>query len=357
MTRRGRKERVPETAADVADGQELDEQGGWWTAPSTGSVAVATSVVRRLAWVLLICGPVLGGWALLSQPGADARPAPVVEASGGDVAGPGGFAEMYVAAFLRAGEGSQSELAAFYPRAQDVELAGEPGAVQVGQIAAVRVAEVAPGRYWSVTVAARVLEPGPAKPADAGSDEQPVVRMRFFRVPIEADRAGGPLAALALPAEVAAPTASAPKAELAYGAPLAAQASDPAVDTLAQFVTAYLAGSGDLSRYLSPGMRLAPVRPAPYRSATVTQIAVETAFQDDDGDGQVGAPSGRERLRLVVDVQTVRPDGVARPLSYALTLAGRDGRWEVAALDATPKVTLPETPPATASPTAHSPAQ
>ncbi|MFG2885743.1 conjugal transfer protein [Streptomyces sp. NPDC048297] len=349
MTRPGRKGRAREAVADVAVDQELEERGGWWTSPSTGSVAVATSVVRRLAWALMIAGPVLGGWAIVAQPSAGARPAPVVQSSSGDTAGPGGFAEMYVAAFLRAGEGSQSELAAFYSRAGDLELGGKPDAVQVGQIAAVRVQEIAPGRYWSVMVAARVLEPAPETSGFGG--EQPLIRMRFFQVPVEADRDGGPLAALALPAEVAAPTGSTPKAELAYGTPLPAQASDPAVDTLSRFFAAYLSGSGELGRYLSPGTRLSPVRPAPYRSATVVQVAVETAFQDSDGDGRIGAPAGGERLRLVADVKAARPDGIARPLSYALTLAGRDGRWEVAALDATPKVTLPYLPSTpTASP-------
>ncbi|MFB8031742.1 hypothetical protein ACFC5Z_02045 [Streptomyces sp. NPDC056004] len=241
--------------------QELEEQGGWWTSPSTGSVAVVTGVVRRLAWGLLIAGPVLGGWAIVSQPGAD-RPAPVVQASSSDVAGPGGFAEMYVAAFLRAGEGSQDELAAFYSGARDLELGGKPDAVQVGQIAAVRVGEIAPGRYWSVTVAARVLEPAASSASSSAGGGQPVLRMRFFQVPVEADREGGPLAALALPAEVAAPTGGTPQAELAYGRPLPAQASDPAVDTLSQFFAAYLSGSGELGRYLSPGTRLSPVRPA-----------------------------------------------------------------------------------------------
>ncbi|MFE6153668.1 conjugal transfer protein [Streptomyces sp. NPDC057889] len=356
MTRR-RKERAREAAADVAVGEELEEQGGWWTSPSTGSVAVATNVVRRLAWGLLISGPLLGGWAIVSQPAADTRPAPVVQSSSGDTAGPGGFAEMYVAAFLRAGEGSQGELAAFYPRAEDLELGGKPDAAQVGQIAAVRVTEVAPGRYWSVTVAARVLEPAVKNTANSTESERPLIRMRFFQVPVEADRDGGPLAALALPAEISAPTGSAPKAELAYGAPLPAQASDPAVDTLNQFFAAYLSGSGELGRYISPGTHLSPVRPAPYRSATVTQIAAETAFQDSDGDGRIGAPAGRERLRLVVDIKTARTDGIARPLSYALTLAGRDGRWEVAALDPTPKVTLPDLPTTSTASLSPSPTQ
>ncbi|MFZ3562881.1 conjugal transfer protein [Streptomyces sp. BH097] len=356
MKRRSRKEQ-PEPEDAVASGQELEERGGWWTSPSTGSVAVATNVVRRLAWALLITGPVLGGWALVSQPSADAHPAPLVQSTGGDSAGPGGFAEMYVAAFLRAGDGSQEDLAAFYPRAADLELGGKTDAVQVGQIASVRVKEIAPGRYWSVTVAARVLEPAAKKTADsngATSGASAGVRQRFFQVPVEADREGGPLTALALPAEIAAPTGKTPKAELAYGAALPAQASDPAVDTLSAFFASYLSGTGELGRYLSPGTRLAPVRPAPYRSATVTQISAETAFQDSDGDGRIGAPAGRERLRLVVDVKAARPDGVARPLSYALTLAGRDGRWEVAALDATPQITLPD---ATAASPSHSPAQ
>ncbi|MFD0515922.1 conjugal transfer protein [Streptomyces aureus] len=342
MKRRSRKERTRHEVVDVA-GQELDEQSGWWTSPSTGSVAVATNLVRRLAWALLISGPLLGGWAIVSQSAAGAHSAPVVQSSsGGDMTGPGGFAEMYVAAFLRAGEGSQGELAAFYPRAEDLELGGKPDAVQVGQIAAVRVKEVAPGRFWSVTVAVRVLEPAAKNTANSTASERPLIRMRFFRVPVEADRGGGPLAALALPAEISAPTGGAPKAELAYGAPLPAQASDPAVATLTEFFAAYLSGSGELGRYISPGTRLSSVRPAPYRSATVTQVAVENTFQDSDGDGRIGAPAGRERLRLVVDVHAARPDGIARPLSYALTLAGRDGRWEVAALDDTPQITLPD---------------
>ncbi|MFD4715342.1 hypothetical protein ACFWN5_37560 [Streptomyces sp. NPDC058430] len=346
------------SGADVAVDQELGEQGGWWTSPSTGSVAVATSVVRRLAWALLISGPVLGGWAIVSQPSADAAPAPVVQSSNGDTAGPGGFAEMYVAAFLRAGEGSQGELAAFYSRAGDLELGGKPDAVQVGQIAAVRVKEIAPGRYWSVTVAARVLEPSVKNSTDSSTGaDQPLIRMRFFQVSVEADRGGGPLASLALPSEVAAPTGRMPKAQLAYGDPLPAQASDPAVDTLSQFFGAYLSGGGELGRYISPGTRLSPVRPAPYRSATVTQVAVENTFQDGDGDGRIGAPAGRERLRVVVDIKAARPDGIARPLLYALTLVGRDGRWEVAALDSTPQITLPDLPAASTSAPSNSPVQ
>ncbi|WP_331720034.1 conjugal transfer protein [Streptomyces sp. NBC_00147] len=354
MRRRSRQGHARQAAADVAADPELDEQGGWWTSPSTGSVAVATSAVRRLAWALMIAGPVLGGWAIMSQPSADTQSAPVVQSSSRDTAGPGGFAELYVAAFLRAGEGSQSELAAFYSGATDLELGGKPDAVQVGQIAAVRVKEISPGRYWSVTVAARVLE---SAPKNSAAGEQPLIRMRFFQVPVEADRDGAPLAALALPAEVTAPAGANPKAEFAYGSPLPAQASDPAVDTLSQFFGAYLSGSGELGRYVSPGTRLSPVRPAPYRSATVTQVAVETAFQDSDGDGRIGAPAGRERLRLVVSVKAARPDGIARPLSYALTLAGRDGRWEVAALDSTPQIALPDLPDTSTASPSNSPTQ
>ncbi|MFF1400038.1 hypothetical protein ACFVZD_40410 [Streptomyces sp. NPDC058287] len=315
MTRASPTARARRAGADTGVDQELQEQGGWWTSPSTGSVAVATSVMRRLAWALMIAGPVLGGWALVSQPSADAHPAPVVKSSSGDVAGPGGFAEMYVAAFLRAGEGSQNELAAFYPRAADLELGGKPDAVQVGQIAAVRVKDIAPGRYWSVTVAARVLEPTPKNSAASSNGEQPLIRMRFFQVPIEADRDSGPLTALALPAEVAASSGASSKAELVYGTPMPAQASDPAVDTLSAFFASYLSGSGELGRYVSPGTRLSPVRPAPYRAVTITQVAVERDFQDSDGDERIGAPAGRERLRLVVDVKAARTDGIARPLS------------------------------------------
>ncbi|MFE6497047.1 hypothetical protein [Streptomyces sp. NPDC057748] len=47
MMRRSRKERARWSDADAVADQELEEQGGWWMSPSTGSVVV-TGVVRRL---------------------------------------------------------------------------------------------------------------------------------------------------------------------------------------------------------------------------------------------------------------------------------------------------------------------
>ncbi|MFI8930620.1 conjugal transfer protein [Streptomyces sp. NPDC053474] len=355
MMRRGRHS-ADLKAAEVVEAavQEPVEQGGWWTGSSTGAAALAVTAVRRTAWALLVAGPLLGGWALVTQPEASARPQAVVRQASGDQAGPAGFAEMYVAAYLRAGEGSQDELAVFYPGAGDLELAGKPGAVQVGQVAAVRVKEVAAQRYWSITVAARVLDPPGAKAVkadqDSGDRSASGVRVRYFQVPLKAAQVGGTLVAATLPAEVSMPAAQ-DEAVLAYGPVRSAQASDPAVDTLTAFFGAYLAGHGELARYVSPGTRLAAVRPAPYESVTVDQLRVAGASADD---GQVGPPSGRERLRLVVQVRGERADGVAQPLAYALTLAGRDGRWEVAALDATPALNITGPPSSSAaSPPTH----
>ncbi|WP_157877464.1 conjugal transfer protein [Streptomyces odonnellii] len=294
--------------------------------------------MRRTAWVLLIAGPLLGAVALASQPSAPSGPATVIERGEG-ATGPAGFAEMYVAAYLDAGEGSEEELAVFYPDAASLDLSGPAGAVRVQRVAAVGVKDVSV-QYWTVTVAVRVLQPSPQNGAqqDEGQVEasgavKEVAQQRYFQVAVFARKAGGQdLVATTLPAEVASPTAGEGPG-LEYGSVRAATGSDPAVGTLRAFFGAQLAGQGEVSRYVSPGAVLDAVRPAPYRQVRITQIAV--AGRDSDVP-ELGDPQGAEVAQLLVQVEAQRPDGVVRPLAYAVDLRGRDGRWEVAAVGGAP---------------------
>ncbi|MFF0629767.1 conjugal transfer protein [Streptomyces sp. NPDC004296] len=306
-----------------------------WATVSTGAVANWTAVVRWGAWALVLAGPLLGGWALASAARPAAAPvraeAPRTVTSSADAVAPAGFAELYVAAYLNAGSGDAAveEVASYYPPARGMSWETGTGQVASARSAyAVQVRQVAAG-YWSVTVAARLN--GPAK------DAAPV---RYFQVPVRAVGKAGAAqwVAAALPAEVAAPTARAGSApNLAYGPAHAPASSDPAAQTVEGFLGAYLAGRGDVERYLSPGAMVHAIRPAPYSSVTLTQISEHGPGPAEGAAAQV-PPDGVER-HLLVDVVGQRPGAGGLPMTYALELRSRGGRWEVAALEAAPALT------------------
>ncbi|MFD4392881.1 conjugal transfer protein [Streptomyces sp. NPDC058495] len=332
---------VPEQTRAAREHGRVEEAGlpaeaGGWELGSLGASANAVTVLRRSAWVLLLAGPVLGAWALLAGPEvvraevAAERPAAVAV----DSSGPGGFAELFVTAYLEAEEGRTGEvLAAFMPGAGPATLSGGGGGQVVEQAAAVRVRAVSAG-YWAVTVAARV-RPAELPAAKPERDEaEPAVGLRYFRVPVRSG-ASGELAAVALPAEVGAlPVGQAP--ELGYGQAAEPSAADPGVRTLQGFFTSYLAGGGEVDRYMPPGSRLTPIVPAPYAWARVERVA-------EYGTNAPGAafPEGAQipdgtRRRLLVDVTASERAGAERALTYAVALKARDGRWEVEAVEAAP---------------------
>ncbi|MET8747270.1 conjugal transfer protein [Streptomyces sp. NPDC004728] len=323
--------RRKEHAQDVLPGE-----AGGWSLGSLGAAANTVTVLRRTAWALMVAGPVLAGWALVSQPAVTAPAAPIRQeqpAAGQSAAGPGGFAELFVNAYLTAGAGTEELLAPFLPNARDVSLTAEPGVQRAQEVAAVRVQLVSSG-YWSVTVAARVTPVGPTdgkkkpKPDQVGAGAGPV--LRYFQVPVRTGT-GGALAAAALPAEVGAPL-SAEAPVLAYGQSVPVRSTDPAGQTLTGFFAAYLAGSGELDRYLSPGTALAAVSPAPYTQVEVDRLA-EVGTNDP---GSSGPQSDGARRRLLVDITASDPGGQKRPLTYAITITARDGRWEIASVEGAP---------------------
>lgn len=333
MSRRSRKARSPRDAQDaVAD--DVVETGGW-VALSAGGAALISTVVRWSAWGLLLAGPLLGAAALLqSAPSVGVPQAPAASAAPArDTAGPAGFAELYVAAYVTAGRGEEAQLQPFFPGARDVSLEVDPDVQQAERLAAVRVKQVQEG-YWSVTVAARVEATAKDKGAKANEDAaggQPV--LRYFQVPV-ASVAGGGFAAVSLPAEVSSRGGSASEESTpAYGPAVPGARGDAAVAAVQEFLAAYLSGAGELDRYLSPRTRMQAVSPPPYEEVSVRQLA------EAGGDFQAGAAAkDGARRKLLVDIDATDSLGHTRPLTYALTLQGRDGRWEVAALDAAPSL-------------------
>nr|WP_237550636.1 conjugal transfer protein [Streptomyces sp. SID8354] len=295
-----------------------------------------TAVVRWSAWGLLLTGPLLGGWALASAAAPVAVPtraeAPRVQSASSDAVAPAGIAEVYVAAYVKAGDSDADaeEFAAFYPAARSMTWPSQGGAERAESASAVQVRQVS-ARYWSVTVAVWIAGSSKGK-GDAG-------QLHYFQVAVRSTAGAKGTAtgwvAAALPAEVAAPTAEVAKPpELSYGSRHAPLASDPAVQTVQGFLAAYLTGQGDVERYLSPGITLHPVRPAPYTAVTLTQIADHGQGPAEGAEAQT-PPDGVQR-RLLVDVAGERHGGGERAMTYAIELRSRGGRWEIAALEAAP---------------------
>lgn len=224
---------------------------------------------------------------------------------------------------------------------------------QVTRIGAADSHEVQPG-LWSVLVAADVTESAPSAgepPDDSGDDpstadesSEQVTTRRYFRLAVAVDDAGG-AGALGLPAPTAAPPAV--DAQLAY--PVTVNSGEPVAAAAAEFLTAYLTGSGPLERIVSPGSTLRAPDPPPYRVVEETQVRAHT----DPGELADGEP-----LRIVVDGRAETPDR-AVDLQYALTLTVRAGRWEVVAIDpaparADPSSTTPTQQPPPPTPSATS---
>lgn len=367
LTRRPAERAQPEAQPVVEEEWDIDEAaadddriGGW----STGARANTSTVLRWAAWGLLVISPVLGIAALARASTAGATQ-PTVKASaptGTGSQGAAGFATLFVAQYLQAGEGDEDTLAAYYPAAGDLQLEGAPGRQHGEQLTVVRLRQTDP-QVWSVTIAARIVsDTAPAAtPSSAAADADPDERasashesadeaVRYFQVPIAFGPAGGGATgytALSMPAEVAAP-ARIKTPDLIYGPVQAAVTDDPRTEAVTEFLTAYLTGSGELDRYLAPGTQLSAITPAPYTSVRVDQLQIEG---DQASEPVTSVPSDGTRTRLVVTVRATGHDQVRVPLSYALTLKSRAGRWEIASLDGAPSPVLPtQAPQPTAAP-------
>ncbi|MBT2439837.1 conjugal transfer protein [Streptomyces sp. ISL-36] len=360
-----RRDEVEPQDWDIDEGPQ--DVAGW----STGAQANMSAAIRWTAWGLLILGPLLGAFAYLSAPAqagaSQKKPAPTAPAATG-AQGAAGLAQLFVAAYIEAGEGDQAKLAAYYPDATGLRLEGDSGRRRGEQLTVVRLRQTDPG-VWSVTVAARITDTkAPAKPSDGdrpdgkGDAKAAAARaVRYFQVPVAtAPTAGGAsgYTALAMPAEVAAPEQIKAPA-LVYGPMRPALPTDPRTQAVTEFLTAYLTGAGELDRYLAPGTKLTAIAPAPYTGVAVDSLAIEG---EKGTEPVTTVPGDGTTLRLLVALRATGHDEVRLPLTYALALKTRGGRWEIASLDGAPAPARPATPatgvsapPSTLNPTPATP--
>ncbi|MFI6358012.1 conjugal transfer protein [Streptomyces sp. NPDC050743] len=267
---------------------------------------------RLAVWTVIAAGPVALAVAVASTPTTVQAAAPgksTAVRTAAAVADPAGYAQLFVSAWLRsrADDATTAQARLAQSMAPDVDLpdpaTGAPSKPE--SVTAVRTAQRADGA-WSVTVAAQY--------ADG--------RLRYYAVPVVAARDGASFTVTGAPAVVAGP-ARAVAAKSPY------RVSVPGGDlslAVGEFLAAYLTGAGEVSRYLAPGVRLAPVSPAPYTAVLVQQVSAA-----DQTAAAEHVPADGTRVRVLARVKA-RDAGGRWPLAYELVLKARSSRWEVAGL-------------------------
>lgn len=320
------------------------------------SAAVTTRLVTVGMWLLILAGPVLGLAAVMTDTDVPAtttgaRPSreDVVQRS---AIGPGDFAIRYVTTWLSA-DGSDPEdmetIQKFFPDATELPPLAATRTASGLRVAAAH--EVRPG-YWAVTVVGQVVEyvPSSGKTKDDTDTPTPAAfpGLSYWQVGVLAHgnpASGGTSAsregsakrpsyvATGFPSLVAAP-AHGELPESGYGT--AVDGAPGALgDTISEFLRLYLTGSSEISRYLAPNADISAPTRAPYLDSEVLSLA---AAGDAVDLTTGGSPANGERLRMLATVQPYTDAGAGPPMQYALTLAGRADRWEVAALDPAPRL-------------------
>lgn len=299
-----------------------------WSAPSRRAVP-GTQLIRALVWASLVCGPIALAvhWQAVQAPVPAQTPG--APATGESAAlGPTGWAERAVAAYV---EGDLDAVRAFFPTTSESRLPAEPSPLPGLRTTPVGAQELAEG-YWGVTVAVAAPRQDPQTPA-----------VRYFTLGVVETGDGAGWAAVGLPGEVAAPPGGA--------APEPDQAARPLprgelTDTVERWARAYLAGEGELARYLAPESELVPVSPAPYTDLAVRSVSTSAAHQELLS----GTPAEGTAVDVLAHVKATDAADRHWPLDYALTLARRSGRWEVSDLHTAPRRTNAPDPASSASP-------
>lgn len=354
---------------------------GWSSGAAHGA-----GLVRLLVLAALLAGPValLLWWQGGTRQAAQAPTAAVAQQDPGEVAAVGNFAEEFVTAWLTTPAGNEQALS-FYlqtssgfrlpstvSRIQNVAVAdvmhvqdyapaptapaastGQDGAGEEA-VGGERQSDVAsPSTTWQVTVAADVEEPD--------STGARVMVRRYFAVPVLVHlgaanggdaSAAAPTApsasaassvavasmpvrqmrALLLPTPVAGPV-SGQGAELAYNQQV--DVTGGLGTSISQFLAAYATGSGDVTRYVTPGHAIEAITPAPYLSVQVQSVLA----REDDSTSD--APSDGQQAQVLVTAVFGNRDQQPSNTQYALDLTARGGRWEISAIAPGPALTLP----------------
>lgn len=307
---------LPDTDPSASDALPIADAAS--TVTATWSTRVAT-VALMAALLLGPVGAAAGVMAWINTaPAPQPTPAPAPDLSG-QRAAVSEYAQRVVVAWLTATQANPEPLRAV------MGAQASTRSMQPYTVADTTTADIvrATDTLWSVTVAATV------------TDARERTARRFYQVPVQwwPDR----LAAVTLPTPVSGRPAAEPPAT-AY--PTIVALTSPLAVSVTDFLTAYLTGDGDLTRYLTPGVSMLALTPPAYRAVELLDLRADADLDP------TATPTDAQQVKVLTAAVAETAKNQSVDMDYALTLTARDGRWEITAIDPVPALdpTPPDTP-------------
>lgn len=316
---------------ELAEQEPAIEHTGVRTSSYTaGSQATANAIVGAFYLAVVLC-VVLSVLAFM-------KPATVAIAAEGGGSQPlsaatestGAFALGFVGAWLSASSEDFTSLQNYVAMNSSADLPSAPTVYKDLAVASITPAESSD--LVSVVIAGNVQE--------VGEKKQAVWPRRYFLVTINTGLDS--MGVVGLPAPIAAPVKSEQGASLVYTE--AVVPTDAAAQAVTSFLAAYVAGQGDMNRYLSPSSTLTPIVPAPFTAVKVQSLQANV--------NSSGTPRDGSQLKVLAKVQLTSTTDQKLISTYALTLVARAERWEISSLDLTPaEAEAKKSPVSTVDPT------
>ncbi len=232
----------------------------------------------------------------------------------------GAFAQAYLAAWPTATTSDHDELDR-YTRTTGTALTGTTP-TEYRDLTVVSTEESA--NLTTVIVSASLQTTTADEEAD--SDDATTWTPYWYQIAVQSND-DGEMAPVGLPAPISMPAiSSAP--QLGYPSRVANREVET---TVADFMTAYLTGTGDVTRYVSPQATINAITPAYWTTAAVRSLASSEEVPDR-------TPTAGQSAQVLVDVNLTR-ERTTKPAQYVLDLTARDGRWEISSLNSAPTLT------------------
>lgn len=288
---------------------------------------------------MLCCGPMALGYLVATGRSPTAKATAATSAPVPTSDGAVAYASSFLSVWLSAGKGSEDSVRAYYPAIPSL-----PYPANTWLVSQAKVTSAVQGKnhVWGITLQAGVQLWDGQKYVPTGQ--------HCYAVPVQeitaAAQAPGAYAIVALPAEVACSIHGEPP-NAQYNTTVSST-TGPVADTTTAFLKALLTGAADLDRYITPGVQILPITPAPYSSIKIQSIAVGNTPQPPEN--LTKAPADGAVITVLVAADASIGAQTALPLSYSLQLTARGGRWEASALLGAPEVAEPAAPSASPSP-------
>jgi hypothetical protein len=235
----------------------------------------------------------------------------------------GAFAQAYLSAWLTATTSDHDELDR-YTRTTGAALTGT-SPTEYRDLTVVSTEEA--GNLTTVVVSASLQATSDDEETDAGAGGDAASWTPYWYQIAVQSTDDGEMAPVGLPAPISmAAIASAP--QLGYPSRVANREVEA---TVADFMTAYLTGTGDVTRYVSPQATINAITPAYWIDAAVRSLASSEEIPDR-------TPTAGQSAQVLVDVNLTR-ERTTKPAQYVLDLTVRDGRWEISSLNSAPTLT------------------